>query len=54
MKPIFDNLELLVSTAGDVGRGKANGDPQYQYLLDKKILEVEPLTYILRIVLRDR
>ena len=46
MKPIFDNLELLVSTAGDVGRGKANGDPQYQYLLDKKILEVEPLTYI--------
>jgi PhoH-like ATPase len=46
MKPIFDNLELLVSTAGDVGRGKANGDPQYQYLLDKKIMEVEPLTYI--------
>ena len=46
MKPIFDNLELLVSTAGDVGRGKNNGDPQYQYLLDKKIMEVEPLTYI--------
>ena len=38
MKPIFDNLELLVSTVGDVGRGKHNGDPQYQYLLDKKIL----------------
>ena len=46
MKPIFDNLELIVSTTRDVGRGKHNPEPQYQYLLDKKIIMVEPLTYI--------
>lgn len=42
MKPIFDNLELLLSSRG-VGKGR---EPNYAYLLDKKILEVEPLTYI--------
>jgi PhoH-like ATPase len=46
MKPIFDNLELIVSTTRDVGRGKHNPEPQYQYLIDKKIIMVEPLTYI--------
>ena len=40
MKPIYDNLELLVSTRLD------NTEPEYQYLLDQKIIEVEPLTYI--------
>ncbi len=40
MKPIYDNLELLVSSRRD------NGEPEYQYLLDQKIIEVEPLTYI--------
>ena len=44
MKPIFDNLELLVSTKSEAGRGK--NDPSYQYLIDSKLLEVEPLTYI--------
>jgi len=43
MKPIFDNLELLVATRSD---GRKNPEPEYQYLLDQKIIEVEPLTYI--------
>lgn len=46
MKPIFDNLELVVNTTREVGRGKNTPEPQYQYLLDKKIIVVEPLTYI--------
>src|SRR5690606_15305901 len=49
MKPIFDNLELLLSSQQDVGRGRRpNGteEPQYQHLIDQKIIEVEPLTYI--------
>lgn len=46
MKPVFDNLELVVNTTREVGRGKGNHEPQYQYLLDKKIIVVEPLTYI--------
>ncbi|MEN0062966.1 MAG: PhoH family protein [Myxococcota bacterium] len=40
MKPIFDNLDLLLSTRLD------RNEPEYQYLLDQKIIEVEPLTYI--------
>jgi len=48
MKPIFDNLELLLgdvnSTKDDARRG--GGAPMYQPLLDQGILEVEPLTYI--------
>jgi PhoH-like ATPase len=54
MKPIFDNLELLLggeearegtghARAG--GAGKAHA-PAWQTLLDQGILEVEPLTYI--------
>jgi PhoH-like ATPase len=54
MKPIYDNLELLLSnrTPDPVGRGPKGGqqhhqpEPEYQYLLDQKIIEVEPLTYI--------
>ncbi len=49
MKPIFDNLELLLGgeEANDKpGRGRGNGTPNYQTLLDQKIVEVEPLTYI--------
>jgi PhoH-like ATPase len=46
MKPIFDNLELIVQTTREVGRGKRNPEPQFQYLLDQKIIVVEPLTYI--------
>jgi PhoH-like ATPase len=48
MKPIFDNLELLLSNRVEgrqVGR-QAPPEPEYQYLLDQKIIEVEPLTYI--------
>jgi PhoH-like ATPase len=48
MKPIFDNLELLI---GDIKSGKEDsrkgvGAPLYQPLLDQGILEIEPLTYI--------
>ena len=46
MKPIFDNLELLLSTRTSTGGRTQNREPNYQYLLDQKILEVEPLTYI--------
>jgi len=49
MKPIFDNLELLVSNQGDTRRsngGRGEREPQYQQLMDQKMIEVEPLTYI--------
>lgn len=52
MKPIFDNLDLLLGgedakelPAAGGGRQKAHA-PTYQALLDQKIVEVEPLTYI--------
>jgi PhoH-like ATPase len=41
MKPVFDNLELLLSQ-----RGEARNEPEYTYLLEQRIIEVEPLTYI--------
>lgn len=41
MQPIFDNLDFLLSSQPQQGR-----QPAYQYLLDKKIIEVEALTYI--------
>ena len=52
MKPIFDNLDLLLG--GEEGRENAApprpnakaAAPNYQALLDQKIIEVEPLTYI--------
>ena len=44
MKPIFDNLELLLSTRRE--HSGADKEPEYAYLLDQKIIEVEPLTYI--------
>ncbi len=48
MKPIFDNLELLLNgeDGGDAKRGRGAGAPSYQPLIDQKIIEVEPLTYI--------
>jgi PhoH-like ATPase len=49
MKPIFDNLELLLNgeDGGDNNkRGRGAGAPSYQPLIDQKIIEVEPLTYI--------
>lgn len=45
MKPIFDNLDLLLSTRQEHA-GTSHKDPEYAYLLDQKIIEVEPLTYI--------
>lgn len=49
MKPIFDNLELLLG-GGDAEekphKGGRHHGPSYQALLDQKIIEVEPLTYI--------
>ena len=38
MGPIFDNLDFLVQSGSD--------EYNYKYLLDKKIVELEPLTYI--------
>ena len=51
MKPIFDNLDLLVGSNIDDGRGNGrrndtNRTPGYQPLLDQGLIEVEPLTYI--------
>ncbi len=50
MKPIFDNLDLLLggedAQGGGGGRGNKTQAPNYQALIDQKIIEVEPLTYI--------
>ncbi len=47
MKPIFDNLELLIGLRDvDDGRGKVHHGAAFQPLLDQGVLEVEPLTYI--------
>ncbi len=57
MKPIFDSLELLCGGEDQAGTGheRSNGrnggpgksnTPNYQALLDQKIVEIEPLTYI--------
>lgn len=55
MKPIFDNLDLLVGSNSDDGRGNGgpggarraeNRTPGYQPLLDQGLIEIEPLTYI--------
>lgn len=47
MKPIFDNLELLLSNSQTPGVDRSNEKGAlYQPLLDQKIIEVEPLTYI--------
>lgn len=53
MKPIFDNLDLLLGgedakePGGGGGRqNKGPSVPGYQALIDQKIVEVEPLTYI--------
>ena len=47
MKPIFDNLELLLGTKEiDDGRGRTHHGPVFQPLIEQGILEVEPLTYI--------
>jgi PhoH-like ATPase len=46
MKPIFDNLELLLG-GGDREKGRENRDgPVYQLMIDQGLIEVEPLTYI--------
>ncbi len=44
MKPIFDNLELLVGGGRD--RSGNVSTPNYQALIDQNMLQVEPLTYI--------
>lgn len=52
MKPIFDALELIVGGEdGDDDNGNSKGHkrrhgPSYQALIDQKLVEVEPLTYI--------
>lgn len=43
MKPIFDNLDFLISHRPT---RKRTHEPEYRYLLDQKIVEVEALTYI--------
>lgn len=52
MKPIFDSLDLLCGgedTAIPAQNGSRSGKPHapnYQTLIDQKIIEIEPLTYI--------
>ena len=47
MKPIFDNLELLLSNDDTPGvERRSDRGAVYQPLIDQKIIEVEPLTYI--------
>jgi PhoH-like ATPase len=50
MKPIFDNLDLLLggedAREGTARPGRASQAPNYQTLIEQKIIEVEPLTYI--------
>lgn len=47
MKPIFDNLELLIGLRDvDDGRGRVHHGAAFQPLLEQGVLEVEPLTYI--------
>lgn len=47
MKPIFDALELLMGGQDSEPQNhRHRGSPNYQALLDQKIVEVEPLTYI--------
>ena len=41
MQPIFDNLELLIHLSTGEKRGRG-----YMSLLDQKLIEIEPLTYI--------
>ncbi len=45
MKPIFDNLELLIANKDPIS-DRDDRVPAYQHLIDQKIIEVEPLTYI--------
>jgi PhoH-like ATPase len=45
MKPIFDNLELLLGSQDERSNNKQQ-TPSYQPLLDQGIVEIEPLTYI--------
>jgi len=45
MKPIFDNLELLLGSNRERTGRKGQGS-LYQPLLDQGIIEIEPLTYI--------
>lgn len=45
MKPIFDNLEFIFSSHGERGRSRSD-EPKYQHLIDRGLIEVEPLTYI--------
>lgn len=42
MQPIFDNVELLLSSVDDGGRRKRG----YRELIDLGLMEIEPLTYI--------
>ena len=40
MKPIYDNLELMLSSQDE------QGQPNYTYLFERGLMAVEPLTYI--------
>ena len=45
MKPIFDNLELLLGV-DERDRNQRQEGPIYQMMIDQGLIEVEPLTYI--------
>ncbi|MEL6344257.1 MAG: PhoH family protein [Myxococcota bacterium] len=46
MKPIFDNLEFLFGGEDDDNAHRRGGQSNYQYLIDRGMIQVEPLTYI--------
>ncbi|OGQ94286.1 MAG: phosphate starvation-inducible protein PhoH [Deltaproteobacteria bacterium RIFOXYA12_FULL_61_11] len=46
MQPIFDNLELLMSSQNQDGKKRKGRQHPYQELVDMGVIEIEPLTYI--------
>ncbi len=48
MRPIYDNLEFLTKTSKDKSGNKdtKKNYPNYQYLIDSEVLEIESLTHI--------
>lgn len=46
MQPIFDNMDFLFGADDDKDSQRRGGQSKYQYLLDRGLLVVEPLTYI--------
>ncbi len=46
MKPVYDNLEILLRKDKRERKSDRNKEPRYQYLIDTGLLDIEVLTYI--------